>query len=76
MRMHRHFPTQAFTNAAVLGILCAIATPELFPAPARGTANGKVALFNRLYGPMAPVITAYIGVGDGHSSLDICYVHG
>jgi hypothetical protein len=68
--------TWAFTNPAVLGFLYAIATPEPFPAPARGTASGMVALFNRLYGVMAPIIPTYVGVGDGHSSSDICYVHG
>ncbi|CAG8908086.1 unnamed protein product [Penicillium egyptiacum] len=67
--------TRASTNASVLGFTCAIAffqnlvygllysyTPELFPAPIRGTANGLVALFNRLSGLMAPIIAAYVGV--------------
>ncbi|CAM1508394.1 Fc.00g052420.m01.CDS01 [Cosmosporella sp. VM-42] len=67
--------TRAETNASVLGFSCAIAffqnlvygllysyTPELFPAPIRGTANGLVALFNRLSGLMAPIIAAYVGI--------------
>jgi hypothetical protein len=67
--------TRATTNASVLGFTCAIAffqnlvygllysyTPELFFAPARGTANGLVALGNRLSGLMAPIIAAYVGV--------------
>lgn len=67
--------TQAKTNASVLGFTCAIAffqnlvygllysyTPELFPAPMRGTGNGLVALFNRLSGLMAPIIAAYVGI--------------
>ncbi|KAJ0415034.1 major facilitator superfamily domain-containing protein [Aspergillus carlsbadensis] len=67
--------TRATTNASVLGFTCAIAffqnlvygllysyTPELFPAPVRGTANGLVALGNRLSGLMAPIIAAYVGV--------------
>lgn len=67
--------TRATTNASVLGFTCAIAffqnlvygllysyTPELFPAPIRGTANGLVAMFNRLSGLMAPIIAAYIGI--------------
>lgn len=67
--------TRASTPASVLGFSCAIAffqnlvygllysyTPELFPAPVRGTANGLVALFNRLSGLMAPIIAAYIGI--------------
>lgn len=67
--------TQANTNASVLGFTCAIAffqnlvygilysyTPELFPAPVRGTANGLVAMFNRMSGLMAPIIAAYTGI--------------
>ncbi|KAL4924016.1 MFS transporter [Aspergillus undulatus] len=67
--------TRATTDASVLGFTCAIAffqnlvygllysyTPELFPAPVRGTANGMVALFNRLSGLMAPIIAAYVGI--------------
>ncbi|KAL3490408.1 major facilitator superfamily domain-containing protein [Aspergillus germanicus] len=42
--------TRATTNAS------------LFPAPVRGTANGLVALGNRLSGLMAPIIAAYVGV--------------
>ncbi|KAH7371868.1 major facilitator superfamily domain-containing protein [Cadophora sp. MPI-SDFR-AT-0126] len=67
--------TQAKSSAAVLGFSCAVAffqnlvygllysyTPELFPAPIRGTGNGLVALFNRLSGLCAPILAAYIGV--------------
>lgn len=67
--------TRAGSSAGVLGFSCAIAffqnlvygllysyTPELFPAPVRGTANGLVAVFNRLSGLMAPIIAAYVGV--------------
>lgn len=67
--------TRAATGAAVVGFTCAVAffqnlvygllysyTPELFPAPVRGTANGLVAVFNRLSGLMAPIIAAYVGV--------------
>ena len=67
--------TRATGPAGVLGFTCAIAffqnlvygllysyTPELFPAPVRGTANGLIALFNRLSGLMAPIIAAYIGI--------------
>lgn len=67
--------TRANNTAGVLGFSCAIAffqnlvygllysyTPELFPAPIRGTANGFVALFNRLSGLMAPIIAAYVGI--------------
>lgn len=67
--------TRANSAAAVLGFSCAIAffqnltygllysyTPELFPAPIRGTGNGLVAVFNRLSGLMAPIIVAYTGL--------------
>lgn len=67
--------TRANTPASVLGFSCVIAffqnlvygllysyTPELFPAPIRGTGNGLVALVNRLSGLMAPLIAAYVGV--------------
>jgi hypothetical protein len=67
--------TRATSNAGVLGFSCAVAffqnlvygllysyTPELFPAPIRGTANGLVAVFNRISGLMAPIIAAYVGV--------------
>ncbi|KAI9043635.1 MFS transporter [Aspergillus affinis] len=67
--------TCASSEAGVIGFTCAISffqnlvygllysyTPELFPAPVRGTANGLVAFFNRLSGLMAPIIAAYIGI--------------
>ena len=67
--------TRAQSSASVLGFSCAIAffqnlvygllysyTPELFPAPIRGTANGLVAVFNRFSGLMAPIIAAYVGI--------------
>lgn len=67
--------TRAETPASVLGFSCVIAffqnlvygllysyTPELFPAPIRGTGNGLVALVNRFAGLMAPIIAAYVGI--------------
>ncbi|KAH0443875.1 major facilitator superfamily transporter [Colletotrichum camelliae] len=67
--------TRATTPAGVTGFTCAIAffqnlvygllysyTPELFPAPIRGSANGLVALLNRMSGLMAPIIAAYVGI--------------
>jgi hypothetical protein len=67
--------TRASSSAGVLGFSCAIAffqnlvygllysyTPEVFPAPLRGTGNGLVSMFNRLSGLMAPIIVAYSGV--------------
>ncbi|KAJ4252385.1 hypothetical protein NW762_010983 [Fusarium torreyae] len=71
--------TRATTQAGVLGFTCAIAffqnlvygllysyTPELFPAPVRGTANGLVAVFNRLSGLIAPIIAAYVGIDNDY----------
>ncbi|KAM0545347.1 hypothetical protein ACHAPJ_011419 [Fusarium lateritium] len=71
--------TRANTQAGVLGFTCAIAffqnlvygllysyTPELFPAPVRGTANGLVAVFNRLSGLIAPIIAAYVGIDNDY----------
>lgn len=71
--------TRASSEAGVLGFACAIAffqnlvygllysyTPELFPAPVRGTANGLVAMFNRLSGLMAPIIAAYVGIDNDY----------
>lgn len=67
--------TRATDEAGVIGFSCAIAffqnlvygllysyTPELFPAPVRGTGNGLVAAFNRTSGLMAPIIAAYVGI--------------
>lgn len=67
--------TRAGSSSAVLGFTCAIAffqnlvygllysyTPELFPAPIRGTGNGLVMLVNRISGLMAPIIAAYVGI--------------
>ncbi|KAJ3456938.1 hypothetical protein MRS44_014079 [Fusarium solani] len=67
--------TRANSEAGIIGFTCAIAffqnlvygllysyTPELFPAPIRGMANGLVAMFNRLSGLMAPIIAAYVGI--------------
>ncbi|RMY21153.1 hypothetical protein D0866_12358 [Hortaea werneckii] len=71
--------TRARSSAGVLGFSCAIAffqnltygllhsyTPELFPAPVRGTGNGLVALLNRLSGLMAPIVVAYTGIETGN----------
>lgn len=67
--------TQVNNPAGVLGLSCAISffqflvyallysyTPELFPAPIRGTGNGVMMTFNRLAGVMAPLIPAYMGI--------------
>ncbi|KIX08884.1 uncharacterized protein Z518_03541 [Rhinocladiella mackenziei CBS 650.93] len=69
--------TRANSSSAILGFSCAISffqnivygilysyTPELFPAPIRGSGNGLVAVFNRFSGLAAPFIAAYVGVNN------------
>ncbi|EPQ27410.1 uncharacterized protein PFL1_04948 [Pseudozyma flocculosa PF-1] len=64
--------TTAKTNGAVLGFNCVTAltqnimygvlyswTPETFPAPHRGTADGIASSLNRIFGAMAPIIGIY-----------------
>jgi hypothetical protein len=42
------------------GVLYAY-TPEVFPAPSRGTGTGIASLLNRIAGLLAPVVAAQIG---------------
>lgn len=62
--------TTASNNSAVLGWNCATAltqnlmyavlyhyTPEVFPAPHRGTGNGLCSCANRVFGILAPIVT-------------------
>lgn len=64
--------TAAKSEASVLGFNCATAltqnimygvlygyTPEVFPAPHRGTADGIAASINRVMGSLAPIIGIY-----------------
>lgn len=64
--------TQAKNEAGVLGFNCATAltqnamygvlyayTPEVFPAPHRGTGDALCSALNRLLGIMAPIIATY-----------------
>lgn len=58
------------------GVLYAY-TPEVFPAPCRGTGTGIASLLNRLSGITAPIVAAQIG--DLHPSAPIlaagvCYL--
>ena len=66
--------TTAKTDAAVLGFNCAAGvaqnimygvlyciTPEVLPAPHRGTGDGIAAALNRIFGAMAPIIGIYAG---------------
>jgi len=53
---------EAFFQNAMYGVLYAY-TPEVFPAPNRGTGTGVASLFNRITGLCAPIIaTNTIGV--------------
>lgn len=45
------------------GVLYAY-TPEVFPAPSRGTGNGIASLLNRITGICAPIVAAQGGVKD------------
>jgi Major Facilitator Superfamily len=69
--------TQADTEKAVLGFACAISfsfgvahgilygyTPELFPAPIRGTGQGLIGFFNELSSTAATLIAVYVGLND------------
>jgi sugar phosphate permease len=46
---------EAFFQNAMYGVLYAY-TPEVFPAPCRGTGTGVSSLFNRIMGLLAPII--------------------
>jgi len=48
----------SFTSNVMYGVLYAI-TPELFPTKDRGTGNAIVAIANRIFGVMAPIIALY-----------------
>jgi len=50
---------EAFTQNIMYGVLYAY-TPELFPAPVRGTGTGIASCLNRLGGLCAPIIAANI----------------
>lgn len=67
--------TQAKSENAVLGFTCGVSffenlalgllysyTPELFPAPVRGTGNGLSMVFNRSAGLGATIIGAFVGL--------------
>jgi MFS family permease len=48
----------SFTSNVMYGVLYAL-SPELFPAPQRGTGNALVAVANRVFGIMAPIVALY-----------------
>ncbi|KAI9789900.1 MAG: hypothetical protein M1816_005669 [Peltula sp. TS41687] len=54
---------EAFFQNAMYGVLYAY-TPELFPAPSRGTATGIASLLNRVAGLSAPIIAANVSTSN------------
>ncbi|KAF8512504.1 MFS general substrate transporter [Gautieria morchelliformis] len=57
----------SLTQNAMYGVLYAY-TPEVFPAPHRGTADAVCSAFNRVTGLMAPIIATY---GDLNTSVPV-----
>jgi hypothetical protein len=51
---------EAFFQNIMYGVLYAY-TPEVFPAPNRGSGTGIASFFNRLCGVMAPIVAIYGG---------------
>lgn len=51
---------EAFFQNIMYGVLYAM-TPEVFPAPNRGTGTGIASFFNRLCGLFAPIVAVYAG---------------
>ncbi|OXV10085.1 hypothetical protein Egran_02153 [Elaphomyces granulatus] len=51
---------EAFFQNIMYGVLYAY-TPEVFPAPNRGTGTGIASFFNRICGLMAPIVAIYGG---------------
>jgi MFS family permease len=52
--------SEAFFQNIMYGVLYAY-TPEVFPAPVRGTGTGIASLLNRIAGLAAPVLAAQVG---------------
>ncbi|KAK0668819.1 major facilitator superfamily domain-containing protein [Cercophora samala] len=55
---------EAFSQNIMYGVLYAF-TPEIFPAPVRGSAVGVASFLNRVMGLLAPVVAARMGSEDG-----------
>ena len=47
--------------ARKLLILVTLSTPEIFPAPNRGTGTGIASFFNRITGLCAPIVAVHAG---------------
>lgn len=59
---------EAFSQNIMYGVLYAY-TPEIFPAPVRGSAVGVASFLNRVMGLLAPVVAARMG-SDGEKGND------
>ncbi|KAL1974364.1 hypothetical protein VTN31DRAFT_4568 [Thermomyces dupontii] len=59
---------EAFFQNIMYGVLYAY-TPEVFPAPNRGTGTGISAFFNRLCGVMAPIVAIYGGEANPNAPI-------
>jgi MFS family permease len=64
---------EAFFQNIMYGVLYAY-TPEVFPAPVRGTGTGIASLLNRMAGLSAPVVAATVGAA--HPSAPIILAAG
>lgn len=54
---------EAFFQNIMYGVLYAY-TPEVFPAPNRGTGTGIASCLNRIFGLLAPIVAIYGGEGN------------
>jgi MFS family permease len=59
---------EAFFQNIMYGVLYAY-TPEVFPAPNRGTGTGVASFFNRLCGVMAPIVAIYGAQGNANAPV-------
>jgi MFS family permease len=67
---------EAFFQNIMYGVLYAY-TPEVFPAPNRGTATGVASFLNRIGGLCAPIIAANIGNGkEGQNPNSPIFISG
>lgn len=59
---------EAFFQNIMYGVLYAY-TPEVFPAPNRGTGAGVSSFFNRLCGVMAPIVAIYASTSNPNAPI-------
>ncbi|KKK14359.1 sugar transporter, partial [Aspergillus rambellii] len=61
--------SRAFFQNVMYGVLYAY-TPEVFPAPNRGTGTGIAGCLNRIAGLCAPIVAVYSSGGGGGGNPD------